>query len=292
MQKTTVKQPSKQVGTRTFTEEEIREAFQSFDLDKNMYIGPGEIRHILSLVGEQATNEEVEEMIRLADSDGSGFASFDGFHKLFAPVQHGEPVVQKPAATNSQQQVVVNNSKLSGSASIRDLMAQFCATQEITPNFIRIVYKRVQETDRSHSGRLGYREFLGVLRSEDSDLMKKLFDVFDVSLLNEIEVKHFLVSLILHSGSIKFAEKLKISFSMMRSPKSPPDSMDRNSLRELISTFFAGYRTNLASLTIDERVDKIFESARDGFITFNDFMDVADTAPELIIPPALRSETT
>ena len=292
MQKATQKQPSKSSGPRTFTEDEIREAFQAFDLDKNMYIGPGEIRHILSLVGEQGTNEEIEEMIRLADSDGSGFVSFDGFHKLFAAAPPVTSAADRQSQIVTQKQAVVNEAKAGASASIGDLMAQFCATQEITPNFIRNVYKRVQEMDKGHSGRLGYQEFLRALRADDSDLMKKLFDVFDVALLNEIEVKHFLVSLILHSGSIKFAEKLKISFSMMRSSKCPNDAIDRNSLRELIATFFAGYRTNLASLTIDERVDKIFESAKDGFLSFNDFMDVADTTPELIIPPALRRDKT
>lgn len=55
-----------------FTDEEIREAFNFIDLDKNRFIGAAEIRHILICMGELITDEEVDEMIRMIDSDGDG----------------------------------------------------------------------------------------------------------------------------------------------------------------------------------------------------------------------------
>lgn len=42
-----------------FTEKEIIEAFKSFDLDKNNYVGAAEIRHVLLNIGERPTDEEV-----------------------------------------------------------------------------------------------------------------------------------------------------------------------------------------------------------------------------------------
>lgn len=42
-----------------FKDEEIRDAFGAFDLDKNNYVGAAEIRHILINIGERATDEEV-----------------------------------------------------------------------------------------------------------------------------------------------------------------------------------------------------------------------------------------
>ena len=42
-----------------FTEKEIIEAFRSFDLDKNNYVGAAEIRHVLLNIGERPTDEEV-----------------------------------------------------------------------------------------------------------------------------------------------------------------------------------------------------------------------------------------
>lgn len=63
-----------------FTDDEILEAFKAFDLDKNNYVGAAEIRHVLINIGEQVTDEEVDEMIRMVDTDGDGQVSFDEFY--------------------------------------------------------------------------------------------------------------------------------------------------------------------------------------------------------------------
>jgi Ca2+-binding EF-hand superfamily protein len=272
---------------KSFSDEDIRNAFKTFDIDKNMYIGAAEIRHVLSLLGETVSNEEVETMIGLCDSDGSGFVSYDGFHRLFASAQLSQ-VSNEDVSASASSRISARETKVNDAKTLPDLIARFGASQEINPQFIRNVYKRVQEIDKSHSGRLGYQEFLRALRCDDSEMMRKLFDFFDVSLMDEIDVRRFLICLIVHSKSIKFEEKFKISFSMMRSTKFPSDSLDRNSLKELISTFFTGERQTLSSLNIDERVDKIFESAKDGFLNFNDFMDIVETNADLVFPASLR----
>jgi hypothetical protein len=46
-----------------FTEKEIIEAFRSFDLDKNNYVGAAEIRHVLLNIGERPTDEEVSRRV-------------------------------------------------------------------------------------------------------------------------------------------------------------------------------------------------------------------------------------
>ncbi len=287
-----IKQDASKAATasqpKSFTDEDIRQAFQTFDLDKNMYIGPGEIRHILGLLGEQVTNEEIDEMIRMCDSDGSGLISYDEFHNFFS-VSSAPSMLQQVAARRAESNRSTADIR-SKQGSFRDLMDEFCKMHDITPNFIRNVYKRVQDADKSHSGRLGYSEFLHVLRCEDSELMVKLFDSFDVSLMNEIDVKRFLISLIMHSKSIRFGEKMKISFSMMRSAKAPNNSMDCENLKELVSTFFAGYNQHSALMTIDERVDLLFKSSKDGFLSFDDLMDVVETNPQLVLPPDLTND--
>lgn len=55
-----------------FRDDEILEAFRAFDLDKNNFVGAAEIRHVLINIGEQVTDEEVDEMIRMVDFDGDG----------------------------------------------------------------------------------------------------------------------------------------------------------------------------------------------------------------------------
>jgi Ca2+-binding EF-hand superfamily protein len=284
-------QVSKRDSSRRFTDEDIRTAFQTFDIDKNMFIGPSEIRHILSLMGEPVTSEEIDEMIRICDIDKSGLVSFDAFYRFFsssddASVSRGDSAM----AVNSSMAKFsgsINDSDLN-KTSMSDLIWDFCRSTDINPQFVKRVYKNVQEIDRGHSGRIGYREFLKVLDAEESPLAKKLFDTFDAHLLNEIDVKHFLVNLIIHSKTIKPAEKLKISFSMMRAPTCPPNSMDRASMKDLLFTFFSGFPEAGSKVIILDRVERAFSSAGgDDYISFDQFMDLVRLNPELVLPPLL-----
>ena len=275
----------------TFTDEEIRTAFQTFDIDKNMFIGPSEIRHILSLMGEVATSEEIDEMIRICDVDKSGLISFDEFYRFFSGA---EPSNFSRAASMLSQDSSIDKSGGSvkdpdlNKASMSDLIWEFCKSTEITPQYIKKVYKKVQEIDHNRSGRIGYREFLKVLEAEDAPLVRKLFDAFDAQLLNEIDVKHFLVNLIIHSRTIKPPEKLKIAFSMMRALSCPANSMDRASLRDMLFTFFSGFPKSTTHLSILDRVERAFNSAGGGdFITFDQFMELVMVNPDLVLPPIL-----
>lgn len=59
--------------------EEMREAFLVFDRDKSGSVTASELKHVMNNLGEQVTDEEVEEMIQEADADGDGELSFDDF---------------------------------------------------------------------------------------------------------------------------------------------------------------------------------------------------------------------
>ena len=60
------------------SKDEIRQAFREFDLDRNGYVGAAEIAHVLSSMGEKVTDDEIDEMILMADTDGDGQVSFEG----------------------------------------------------------------------------------------------------------------------------------------------------------------------------------------------------------------------
>ncbi len=81
------KQDTTEVDKR-FTDADIEAAFKFIDLDKNLIVGPAEIRHILTCMGEMITEEEVEMMIRLCDKSGNGSISFDEF---YAMCRHPDP---------------------------------------------------------------------------------------------------------------------------------------------------------------------------------------------------------
>lgn len=66
----------------TDSEEEIKEAFKVFDKDGNGFISPGELRHVMTNLGEKLTDEDVGEMIREADVDGDGLINYEDFVKM------------------------------------------------------------------------------------------------------------------------------------------------------------------------------------------------------------------
>mmetsp|Transcript_91681 Transcript_91681/g.245611 ORF Transcript_91681/g.245611 Transcript_91681/m.245611 type:complete len:157 (-) Transcript_91681:85-555(-) len=59
--------------------EEMREAFMVFDRDKSGSVTASELKHVMNNLGEQVSDEEVENMIAEADADGDGELSFDDF---------------------------------------------------------------------------------------------------------------------------------------------------------------------------------------------------------------------
>ena len=62
--------------------DEIREAFRVFDKDGNGSISKAELRHVLTNLGENLTEAEVDEMISVADIDGDGQVNYEEFFNM------------------------------------------------------------------------------------------------------------------------------------------------------------------------------------------------------------------
>ena len=65
-----------------YTNEEIKEAFDIFDINKNEYIGVEELKEIFSILNENVSDEELDEMISLADKEGDGQVNWFNFYEF------------------------------------------------------------------------------------------------------------------------------------------------------------------------------------------------------------------
>lgn len=91
----------------TDSEEELIEAFKVFDRDGGGYISIGELRHVMTNLGEKLTDEELDEMTRESDVDGDGQINYEEFVRMMmsdgpcsspvAPQQAPPPLPAVPA---------------------------------------------------------------------------------------------------------------------------------------------------------------------------------------------------
>ncbi|KAJ8308804.1 hypothetical protein KUTeg_013678 [Tegillarca granosa] len=63
-------------------QEEVLEAFKLFDTDRNGYITARELKDVMTNLGEKITEEEVDDMIRVADANGDGQIEYTEFLKI------------------------------------------------------------------------------------------------------------------------------------------------------------------------------------------------------------------
>merc|ERR1719456_1925913 len=92
--------------------EEMREAFMVFDRDKSGSVTASELKHVMNNLGEQVTDEEVEEMIREADADQDGELSFDDFLQFIKSKEREQSEQEKAeAAATQDMEEAVNKTK-------------------------------------------------------------------------------------------------------------------------------------------------------------------------------------
>ena len=66
----------------TDAEEERKEAFRVFDKDGNGYINAAELKNVMTNLGENMTDAEIDSMIAEADLDVDGQVSYEEFVKM------------------------------------------------------------------------------------------------------------------------------------------------------------------------------------------------------------------
>lgn len=73
------------------TEDEIRRVFVAFDRKKSGFLLKSDLKEILSFLGGNLTEDEIDELMRITDLDGDGRISVDGillynFPQSFLPL--------------------------------------------------------------------------------------------------------------------------------------------------------------------------------------------------------------
>lgn len=269
-----------------FTDKEIKEAFEAFDLDHNTFVGAAEIRHVLINIGENVTDEEVDEMIRMVDKDGDGQVSFDEFYEMVTGGKKPPPsLTGAPGGAMAPP-----SSKAGGGGGATPIIQQrnarknalddFAREYNIKPESIKKAYKRFQETDVDHSGLIEYVEFCEILQVEPSPQVEKLFQLFDKDRSGQIDVKEFMIGLSNFTGAGK-EEKLKFAFMVF-----DDDGNGVITKQELLKILKANHMAG-SDKEVMRKADTIMTQADkdgDGVISFDEFVIVSKKFPNILFP--------
>ena len=262
-----------------FSDKEIREAFTSFDLDKNDFVGAAELRHVLVNIGENVTDEEVDEMIRMCDKDGDGQVSFDEFYRMVTggrepPSEKSSAPIAKSAGTglgDAPTSLAARNQR-------KAALATFSVKNNIVFESLRKSLSRFRAADRDGSGMVDFAEFCEVLGVDASQDSEKLFMQLDLDKSGTIDILETLIGLSTVVNATK-EEKLKFAFSTF-------DVNGDNVLTrdELIKILKANHFSSDVS-DVAKKADTIMSQADgdgDGVMNYEEFLTVNKKFPGIL----------
>mmetsp|Transcript_32215 Transcript_32215/g.84475 ORF Transcript_32215/g.84475 Transcript_32215/m.84475 type:complete len:178 (+) Transcript_32215:129-662(+) len=78
------------------TGSELKEAFAVFDKEKTGKVSAAELRHVIANLGEKVDDDEIEDMMKEADTDGSGTIDYNEFVSVLMRATDVPPRVEIP----------------------------------------------------------------------------------------------------------------------------------------------------------------------------------------------------
>jgi len=279
-----------------FTIEETRECFQAFDLDDNDFVGAGELRRVFQHLGEEVTDEEIDEMIRMCDQDGDGQVDEEEFCKMV--FRHSGPpkASKRPRTdklTDAEQLDILGKGKSGAEKAevrVKILTAQERAERVMTlsnlakqidfvnKDMMAIQSKLTNQSDKN--GRVDYKNFLDCVEETDSPMTKTLFELFNGKGEGKIDFREFLISLANVVAPSKEA-KIEHAFSLFDIDGS--GTIDIDELKKILKAT----HMEVSEAQVKQKADAIMRQADEdgsGEIDFKEFQTIANRFPNLIFP--------
>jgi serine/threonine-protein phosphatase 2B regulatory subunit len=232
-------------------------------------------------MGEKATDDEVDEMILMADLDGDGQVSFEEFFKLISSFQGMPPPPNMPGGGGGMQQM--GGAFGAGAAPppgnpVQD-MESFQKMHGLDNDALKKVYKQFLAVDTDKSGLVDINEFCRLLRVERSQFVERLFGMFDTDKSGTIDLKEFVVGLS-NVGTAAREDKVKFAFQVFDLDGS--GTIDADELKKIVKA------TNMASTKqLDRKTEwlmKQCDTDGDGNISYEEFVNLAKKFPNIVFP--------
>lgn len=282
-----------------FSEEEIAAAFKFIDLDHNNFIGAKEIRHILVCMGEMITDEEIDTMISIIDSDGDGQVSFQEFRAMVMHPDPGNADMHKVIVQKRDDEILADKQAMGGKTTGLDLttyqrqkemtqreakkkmLISFIAENEITFDYIKTAYQYFADMpkEKRMRGRIKFPEFCKALAVEPISEYRILHSLFDSEESQEVDFREFLLSM-LNFVEVNKELRMRFSFTMFDERKS--GFITQKEIEEILR---GNHMISLAS--VHRKAETIMRQASattSGSITMNELVVIAKKFPNILLP--------
>lgn len=280
-------------ASEEFTDKEIEDAFLFLDLDKNMFIGAAEIRHVLVCMGEMITDEEVDEMVHMCDLDGDGQVSYDEFYRMVTDPDPSRPdfgknldatpatdgsgaaplAPGKPKRDQAQMARDLERKKL-----IKEQLKKFASDNHMSADAINRAHDKHKFSDNK-SGKVDFEEWCGIFECEGTGEYRKLFGLYDHEDEDKLDIKEFMLALNNFTNSDKEA-KIRFAFKLY-----DDDHSGFLSEEELVNILKANHMQSEAAVM--KKVRTIMAQADDdgdGTINYDEFVVIAHKFPNIMFP--------
>lgn len=294
-----------------FSDKEIEEAFRFLDLDKNMFVGAAELRHVLICMGELITDEEIDEMIRMVDTDGDGQVSFDEFHKLAKhpdpsrpdfnsafdttedskkvtgamfpgggppPPPKGAPSLESSAA--GMAVAAARGKDMKKRTEKKAMLRRFAEDNGIRFPEMERAFKKFLNMDDEKEGNVTFDQFIELFGAEPTGETKKLYDLYESQETQSINIREVMLGLNNFTGA---TQDQKVSFCFHLFDEDRSNSIEEN---ELIAILKANHMAGDPS-AVQRKAQTIMRQADndgDGCITLEEFHVIAMKFPNIIFP--------
>ncbi|ESQ46793.1 hypothetical protein EUTSA_v10027748mg [Eutrema salsugineum] len=158
--------------------EEIKKEFRECDVDQNGFITAAELRYVLTKDGGEFTDEQVRDIIRVADVDGDGQINYDEFAKFRTLVMADEDAASEKLSTDILNKLRVEDMKeefrkydVDKNGFITEAELRYVMTKDGGKVTDEEVDEIIRKADVDGDGQINYDEFA---KFTIAKLMKKL----------------------------------------------------------------------------------------------------------------------
>jgi hypothetical protein len=263
-------------------EQDIRRAFRDVDIDNDGLISSRDLRTFLEASGERPTDEEINQMIQLADTGRDGAVHFTEFVDLFKSLTPGgevNEVFEQAVRIMTSMETGARETTLSNEEVLKLFISRLPGCIQGKPFISREYLKEVifrWKSNRPSS--VGYKDFLGLLKLPNNGISERGFKIL-TSQSTSLDV----ITMILVLGAFVAAPAdERVDFSCRLLDESSAGFLNESDIAKILSCNFMGVKADVQARRV--RIMKDCDS--NGLITRKQLASLAKGDAALFFPPS------